>query len=37
MKNLIKQNRRKNPHHTANNRPKSRKRIIKGGLKAFRK
>lgn len=37
MKTVIKQNRRKNPHHTAPNKPRSRKRNIPRGLKAFRK
>lgn len=36
MKGLVKQNKRKNPHHTAPNQPRSKKRDIPRGLKTFR-
>lgn len=37
MKKRITRNRRKNPHHTANNTPRSKKRDVPRGLKIFRK
>jgi hypothetical protein len=33
---VIKKRNKKHPHHVGNNIPKSRKRVIKGGLKVFR-